>query len=116
MPESSQPDDYTPAEAVLGEFLDRTDRGEKLNREEFIREHPEVAAELRAYFDDLDTVNMALGDTHRKPTGDAAPAGGGLPRDFGSYVLLELLGAGGMGEVFRAEHRRMERVVALKTL
>lgn len=32
------------------------------------------------------------------------------------YLLLDRIGAGGMGEVFKAEHRRMERVVALKVL
>src|SRR5262245_5750295 len=32
----------------------------------------------------------------------------------GPYVLLESLGAGGMGRVFKARHRRMRRVVALK--
>ena len=33
-----------------------------------------------------------------------------------NYVLLERLGKGGMGQVFTALHRRMERVVALKLL
>jgi hypothetical protein len=32
------------------------------------------------------------------------------------YRILELLGAGGMGAVYRAEHRRMERHVALKVM
>ncbi|MBS0207882.1 MAG: protein kinase [Planctomycetes bacterium] len=35
---------------------------------------------------------------------------------FGNYVVLDRLGAGGMGQVFRARHRRMERIVALKVL
>lgn len=35
---------------------------------------------------------------------------------FGEYVLLEQIGAGGMGQVFKARHRRMDRVVALKLL
>ncbi|MDX1947168.1 MAG: serine/threonine-protein kinase [Pirellulaceae bacterium] len=32
------------------------------------------------------------------------------------YVLLGKIGAGGMGQVFKAQHRRMKRVVALKVL
>jgi len=35
---------------------------------------------------------------------------------LGDYVLLDILGKGGMGVVFRARHRLMDRVVALKTL
>jgi WD40 repeat protein/Leucine-rich repeat (LRR) protein len=35
---------------------------------------------------------------------------------LGNYTILEKIGAGGMGQVYKAQHRRMERVVALKTL
>ena len=35
---------------------------------------------------------------------------------FGTYVVLDKLGQGGMGTVFKAEHRRMKRIVALKVM
>jgi len=35
---------------------------------------------------------------------------------LGPYVLLDRLGQGGMGQVFKARHSRLDRVVALKVL
>ena len=35
---------------------------------------------------------------------------------FGEYTVLELIGQGGMGQVFKARHRTMQRIVALKVL
>jgi tRNA A-37 threonylcarbamoyl transferase component Bud32 len=53
--------------------------------------------------------------------GQAAEAWGalpavGLPSVLGEYELLGQLGAGGMGEVHKARHRRLDKLVALKVL
>ncbi|MBL8814475.1 MAG: protein kinase [Planctomyces sp.] len=47
---------------------------------------------------------------------DALSEGRGASLRVGNYDILDRLGAGGMGTVFKARHRRMKRVVALKVL
>lgn len=42
--------------------------------------------------------------------------GKGKSLTLGNYVLMEKIGAGGMGQVFKARHRRMDRIVAVKLL
>ena len=47
---------------------------------------------------------------------DEAGSSSGVMSVLGEYLLLEEIGAGGMGKVYRAEHRTMNRQVALKVL
>jgi WD40 repeat protein len=63
-------------------------------------------------------------DTFHEPpsrvsTPDGTPVGREVPeplRDHPRYQVLELLGSGGMGAVFKARHLLMERTVALKVI
>jgi serine/threonine protein kinase len=54
-------------------------------------------------------------------TSETDPVAKGVPETFregalGEYELLGPLGVGGMGEVYRARHRRLGKVVALKVI
>ena len=52
-------------------------------------------------------------DSQASPTSDAIPAG---LQDHPRYKIVGLIGKGGMGQVYQAEHRLMERSVALKLI
>ncbi|MCE9606095.1 MAG: protein kinase [Planctomycetia bacterium] len=43
-------------------------------------------------------------------------SGGNGPLVIGDYALLAKIGAGGMGQVFKAQHRHLKRLVAIKLL
>jgi serine/threonine-protein kinase len=47
---------------------------------------------------------------------EAVIQGNGKSLVLDNYVLLEKIGEGGMGQVFKAKHRRIHRIVAVKVL
>jgi WD40 repeat protein/tRNA A-37 threonylcarbamoyl transferase component Bud32 len=117
-------------EEVLEDFMQRLDLGEAVDREQLLAQHPELADELRSYFAGIDEVERlgrhakggeALTALPGRPTpgagrAEATPPAHGLACRVGDYELLEQIGQGGMGVIYKARQLSLQRLVALKMI
>jgi serine/threonine-protein kinase len=101
---------------VVAAYLKAVEAGEKPDRDELLRRHADVAADLRSFFADQDAVLPRAAETATLPAARAAPGAAVLARTFGDYLLMEEIARGGMGVVFRARQLSLNRVVALKMI
>ncbi|MEM7235864.1 MAG: serine/threonine-protein kinase, partial [Planctomycetota bacterium] len=114
-------------QSLLSELSESVRRGEEPDVDALAGEHPDVADELRELYGALRFVEEVAGfpdplgshETIDAVRSNAAPdssLSSSLPRDFGDYELVEELGRGGMGVVFRAKQKSLDRTVALKMI
>jgi WD40 repeat protein/tRNA A-37 threonylcarbamoyl transferase component Bud32 len=124
---------------IITAYLEAVDAGQTPDRQEWLRRYPEFAAELEAFWADYERVDRmaeplrpAVPPDGVGPPGPERPASGDAPtldsaqrphpgpgtrvRYFGDYELLEEIGRGGMGVVYKARQASLNRTVALKMI
>ncbi len=124
--------------AALEDYFDRVDRGEPVEPENFVAQHPEIADELRQFIATEDELRRFAAESFRDisqistgvfsqpgretlPPRSASAAREGhssqseLSGQFGRYQILRALGKGAMGTVYLAQDTQLQRQVAIKT-
>jgi eukaryotic-like serine/threonine-protein kinase len=110
-------------ERVLADYLYSVEAGAPLDRRDLVTRHPDLADDLRSFFGNRDAVErLAMPLVGQLPSDlatiglDAAAGDPNRVRYFGDYELIEELGRGGMGVVYRARQVSLNRPVALKMI
>ena len=98
------PDREQRLNALLAAYLEAAQAGRPPDREQWLEQHPEFAAELRAFLADQDRFARLA-----EPIRAAARPDGTRVRYFGDYELLEEIARGGMGVVYRARQQSLGR-------
>lgn len=105
---------------ILAELTDAVCRGDVVDFESVCRKHPDLAPDLRNLWGAVLVTDATGASLDQLPAAEQGSPGRWqrltLPTTIGDYELLEEVGRGGMGVVFRSRQISLDREVAVKMI
>jgi serine/threonine protein kinase/tetratricopeptide (TPR) repeat protein len=104
---------------AVQQFVDARLRGEQPEIEEFVKQYPELEHQIREKIRNLQRINTlfdSLVQSDESDFLDGVPENDLVGQRIGSFQIIEMIGRGGMGIVYKAHDSRLDRVVAIKTV
>jgi serine/threonine protein kinase len=123
MPLAALPADMTRDDRlaiVLDALVKQQAAGTPIDYDAVGREHPDLVAEIKQLLAVGQMIDFVKRKSNTTTVSQSGPPPSSsiiqLPSTFGPYELLEEIGRGGMGVVYKALDKRLERYVALKMI
>lgn len=120
MTRSESSGDRHPVEIIAEEFSSRLRSGETPTIEEYATRYPEQAELLRSVLPSIALVErVSITDEQQRKRSDSQPrlaSAAGAPQSLGDFDIVREIGRGGMGVVYEAVQRSLNRRVALKVI
>ena len=108
-------DQRAPLEVLAAEYAEKMRTGKMTSIDDYVRSYPELESEIRELFPTI----LALENMKISQAKSFATKATMLPlklKELGDFEIIREIGRGGMGIVFEALQRSLQRHVALKVL
>jgi len=119
MVESNEDNQEGTLQEAVQRFVEGQLRGQQFDIDEYVQQYPGLENQLRQRLQSLQRIGELFTRITRVDEGDFKGTASGKDlagQKVGSFEIVEMIGRGGMGEVYLARDTKLQRSVAVKSL